>query len=228
MIGIITTVSTTGYLALLIILFLSYRYRTPKINLWVLAIIPLSIILIVSVPVLGDKIMHTFKDDMQENRPKNLKKLAHAYLHEKLDKQIPLNRFSSMAIIYNVFGDDLILGVSNKYDVILNKTYNVNISNGVFDFLAKFGLVGLIFVIYKYARSSLYYLKRTELVIYVVIIFLIIGTGEPIISLPFILIFLFIPYPQIVLAAYNSRRNSVNPIVKKFNPLPILNERSRN
>ena len=194
-IGLITTVSTTGYLALFVIFFLWYRYRNPKINLWILVLIPLLIVLIVNIPFLGDKISKTVNGDMRTNIPKMINKEQHVAQHYE-NKQVPLNRFSSMIVIYDTFESNLILGVSNKYDAILNKKYNVNISNGVFDFLAKFGLVGLIFLLYKYYKFCRFYLGRVELVIYCIVILLIIGTGETILFFPYILIFLFMPFLQ--------------------------------
>jgi hypothetical protein len=194
-ITLITTISTTGYLALLIIFFLSYRYRVPKINIWVLVLIPLSIVIIINTPNLGDKITKTFEGDMKDSRPHQMKIAEHYYQHSK--GPAPLNRFSSMIVIYNKFGNDLILGESNKYNVILNETDNVDISNGIFDFMAKFGLVGFIFLMYKYARFCRVYVFRWELVIYCILVFLIICTGEPIVFLPFMLLFIFLYLEQL-------------------------------
>jgi hypothetical protein len=228
LIALLTTASTTGYLALFVIFFLWYRYKVPRANVWVLVLIPVFCYLLTVVPFLGDKIVKTYKNDMRDLTYSSMRSAALSYRRTHKETLIQLNRFGSMEYIYMQFGNSLILGVSNKYDVILNKTFNVDISNGVSDFLARFGLVGLIFLTYKYGRFCLYYLKRIELMIYGVIIFLIIGTGEPILSLPFIIIFLFIPYPQIGPAMYRPQPNPVNPAVKKFNSPPILNERNRN
>ena len=193
-IALITTTSTTGYLALLLICFLVYRYRVPKINMWVVILIPLTLIIIINTPNLGDKISGTFESDMKDSRPHQLRILERYSRHQK--SQTALNRFSSMIVIYNTFGADLILGVSNKYNVILNKTDDVNISNGVFDFMAKFGLVGFIFLVYKFSKFCKVYLARGELLMYCIIIFLIICTGEPVVFLPNILIFLFMTLEQ--------------------------------
>jgi hypothetical protein len=194
-IGLISTVSTTGYLALLLVFFLWYRYKVPQIKMGVLVVIGLSIVLIFTIPFLGDKITGVFKEDMEQLQPKKLTD-AQRYLSHAQDKQIHVNRFASMILIYNTFGEDLILGVSNDYDVILNKTYSVNTSNGIFDFMAKFGLVGYLFVLYRYSRFCMAYLGRAELLIYSIIAFLIICTGEPIVHLGFVLMFLFIPLAQ--------------------------------
>jgi hypothetical protein len=189
-IGILTTFSTTDYFALLILFFLAYRYRVPKLNLWILIMIPSFVLLIIFVPFLGDKIAGIYTDDMDEL--KHLHEIS--IYHLKHNEEIPLNRFSSMSYIWDNVGSGLILGLSNKYDEILNKVYNVNISNGIFDFMAKFGVVGLIFVVYSYAKFCAAFLKKNEYVIYCVLIFLVMSFGEPIVFLPIVLLFLFLPF----------------------------------
>lgn len=189
-IGILTTFSTTDYFALLILFFLAYRYRVPKLNLWVLVMIPGFALLVIFVPFLGDKIAAIYTDDM--DGLKHLREIS--IYHLKHNEQIPLNRFASMSYIWDNVGSNLILGLSNKYDEILNKVYNVNISNGIFDFLAKFGLTGLVFLIYTYGKFCAAFLKKTEFVIYCILIFLVMSFGEPIMFLPVFLIFLFLPF----------------------------------
>ncbi len=191
-IGIITTLSTTDYLALLILLFCAYRFKVPKINFWAIVIVLVSALIIIFLPILGDKISDTYYNDISDlNR---LKTLEIFYQHNHM--QIPLNRFASMVYIYNLFGFKLILGVSNKYDAILNRTFDINISNGIFDFLAKFGLVGFIFLIYHYSRFCLANVLKWEYLIYCILVLLLVGFGEPILFLPIILMFIFMPVVQ--------------------------------
>ena len=192
-IGNITTFSTTNYLGLLVLLFLFYRYRVPKINLWVVILIPACVLLVIFIPFLGNKIIDTYEEDMRDLN--HLRVLEKFYRHNRM--QIPLNRFSSMWHIYETFGDKLILGVSNKYNDLLNKMYTVNISNGVFDFFAKFGVVGMIFLVYRYIVFCRPYVLRKENLIYCVGIILATSFGEPILTLPIILIFIFLQNPQL-------------------------------
>ncbi len=205
-IGIITTVATTPYLALLIVLFLAYRYKVAKINMWAVLLVLVFAAIIIATPLLGTKIKDTYYEDMDDlNR---VKYLAIFYKHQNM-LYIPLNRFSSMAYIYNTFSYKLIWGVSNKFDVILNKQFLINISNGVFDFLAKFGLVGLIYLVYKYAKFCIAYVLKSEYVIYCILILLVLGFGETILSLVFILMFIFLPVTQIALE--KQRFNKLRP-----------------
>lgn len=186
-IGVVTTLSTTNYLALIILLFLAYRYRVPKLNMYVLLMIPVFIILVITIPFLGDKIAHIYIDDMKGLE--NLKKISKYHR----DEQIPLNRFASMVYLYDALGPNLILGLSNKYDDYINKVYNLNISNGIFDFFAKFGIFGFIFLVWDYVKFCAIYLAKNEYLIYCVLILLVISFGEPILFLPIILLFLFLP-----------------------------------
>ncbi|MGY3213788.1 hypothetical protein [Mucilaginibacter sp. HD30] len=192
-IGIITTVSTTDYLALIVLLFMVYRYRVPRINFGIILLLLIGGAIFVYIPILGDKIMGTYEEDMDDLR--RLKYLEIFY--RRMNSQVPLNRFSSMVYLYETFGWQLILGVSNKYDTIVNSKFNINISNGLFDFMAKFGLVGLIPLVYQYARFCWANVKKHEYTIYCVVTLLVLGFGEPIMFLPNIVMFVFLPFEQI-------------------------------
>ncbi|WP_374951910.1 O-antigen ligase family protein [Mucilaginibacter sp.] len=188
----ITTFSTTNYLGLFVLFILAYRYRVPKLNIWVLVLLPVLIALVVFVPFLGDKIIDTYKEDMRDLN--HLKVLEKFYRHNRME--IPLNRFSSMWHIINSFGDKLILGVSNKYNDTLNKQFTVNISNGIFDFFAKFGIVGFLYLMYRYIRFCRPYVVKIENLVYCALIILALSFGEPILILPFVLVFLFLRIKQ--------------------------------
>jgi hypothetical protein len=196
----ITTFSTTNYLGLLVLIFLSYRYKVPKINIYVLILVPAIILAFIFIPFLGNKIVDTYKEDLRDlNR---LKILERYYHHNRME--IPLNRFSSMWHIINTFGDKLILGVSNKYNDVLNKSYTVNISNGVFDFIAKFGVVGLLYLLFKYGRFCKQYVLTWENIAYCVVILLVLSFGEPILFLPIVMMFLFVREKQKAFSRYGA------------------------
>lgn len=197
----ITTFSTTDYISLLLLLFLAYRVRVPKFNIWLLALIVGVVVVIFTVPILGQKIWDTYQEDMGDLN--HLKILERFYHHYRME--IPLNRFASMVYIYHTFGWSLILGVSNKYSLIFIKTYNVNVSNGIFDFLAKFGLVSLVFLLYKYGKICVRYVLKSEQVIYCILILLMLGFGEPIMILPIVVNFIFMPVEQVQIGAAAER-----------------------
>ncbi|MXV17406.1 O-antigen ligase family protein [Hufsiella ginkgonis] len=203
-IGNITAFSTTNYLALIILFFLVYRYRVPRINIWVLILIPSIIIAFFTIPFLADKIVATYKEDMDDLN--NLRVLERWYRHHRM--QVPLNRFSSAVYIWDNFGDKMFLGVTNRYNDILNKQYKVNISNGLFDFLAKFGIAGLLYFLYRYLRFCAKFMKNGEQVIYCLLIILVASFGEPILAIPFTLIFLFVTRDQVRFSSINLERTA--------------------
>lgn len=198
----ITTFSTTNYLGLMVLLFLAYRYRVPKINFYVLVLVAAIVLAFIFIPFLQNKIVDTYVEDMRDL--KHLKMLEKWYHHNRME--IPLNRFSSMVYIYEQFQGKLILGVSSKYNDILNKSYTVNISNGIFDFMAKMGLVGFLALMVYYVRMCKPYVLRWENIVYCVLILLALSFGEPILFLPIVMIFFFVKIDQIPFSRYSAER----------------------
>lgn len=189
-IGVITTVSTTAYLALLIILFMVYRFRNRKINFGIILMIPLLVLIMIKTPFIGEKIVALYSSDM--DKLENIDHLSRYY--DKIEMQMRLNRFASIAYIYNLFGHKLILGVSNMYDELMNKVYSVNISNGIMDFMAKYGVVGFLYLMNCYARFCKRNVKYIECVVYCLLVIVVLGFGSPILTTPIALMFLFLPY----------------------------------
>jgi|GEM_PF-655454 len=223
-IGNLTTFSTTAYTGLIVLLFLAYRYRVPKINLWALIAIGVIALLVFTVPILGKKMVDMYNEDMADLN--HLKVLEHFYHHYRM--QIPLNRFASMVYIYNVFGWMLILGVSNKYSLIFYRKFNINVSNGIFDFLAKFGLVGLVYLFYRYIRFCKIYVVKPEYVVYCFVMLFLIGFGEPVMILPIILNFLFLSDEQTRIVQAVGGKRSREQYKKYLQSVPAFpNERNR-
>jgi len=187
--AIITTFSTTTYLALLITLFLVYRYRVKKINLGVVALLCLAISMIIFVPFMADKVTDVYYQDVDKLSKLNV---LDSYYRHHTTAPIPLNRFGSMQYIFDNYTYKLILGVTIDYIKVARIPYNVGISNGVFDFLARFGLAGLTFLFYNYAKFCFNYAPKKEYIFYCILILFIIGFGEPVLILPIALMFLFI------------------------------------
>jgi hypothetical protein len=220
-IAILTTASTTGYLVVLIILFLLYRYKVPKLNVWVIVLLPILVVLFMTIPVLSDKITKTYQEDLQDMTFHSLKKSAKdAYYRKDKANAIPLNRFASISYLNYLFGYQLILGANSNYSTFMNSLFRVDISNGIFDFFARFGIVGFLLILYKYGKYCSEYLRTRELMTYAIIIFLATCFGEPVVPLPFVLMFLFISLPQL---------KPVDPAIenfRRFNP-PVLNETTK-
>lgn len=187
--AILTTVSTTAYLGVFLLFFLRYRVlnKGSKITIVMFAII--FALAIPNVPFLGEKIVEIYEQDIQDL--KELEQLSVYYEDE--ERQIPLNRFASVIFLYEQFNWKLFLGVSNQYDEYYIDEYNVNISNGIMDFLTKFGVVGLFVLLNRYGKLCKTYLRKMEYVCYSILILLILSFGEPILMLPICVIFMFLP-----------------------------------
>lgn len=187
--AILTTVSTTAYLGAFILYFLRYRVlsRGSKITIIIFAVI--FALAIPNVPFLGEKVVEIYEQDIRDL--KELEQLSVYY--EDVERQIPLNRFASVIFLYEQFNWKLFLGVSNQYDEYYINEFNVNISNGIMDFITKFGVVGLMVLLYRYGKLCRGYLRKTEYVCYSILILLILSFGEPILMLPICVIFIFLP-----------------------------------
>lgn len=187
-IAIITTLSTTSYIALVFNLLIYYRANGGKyIKIFLLAV-PVIVIAVVKVPFLLSKIMSSYYEDLAV-----MEKMdslgAFYHLH---GGQLPLNRFGSFIYLYNLFKEKLLWGVSNAYQDSTPRLTNVNISNGLIDFIAKFGLIGLIFLLYKYALLLKKLVADNELLIYSLLIIVILSFGEPLLIWQNIIAFLFL------------------------------------
>jgi hypothetical protein len=193
-ITVLTTFSTTGYLGLFATLILALRCRS-KITAWGLVLLPICLFAFIFVPFLGDKIKKTMNQDRRD--------LKHIYaLNKKFNRiheQVPLGRFSSALYVYRGLGQDLIWGVGSKYDQLLNVSYDVNVSNGIFELMAQFGLLGLLYLIYNYLRFCYYHVKKWKYLTHCLVIAFCLGFGQPVLAVPLVLMFMFIPARQIKL-----------------------------
>ena len=166
-VGILTTFSTSSYLALIILLlyYLSFTKSVYK-----LVLIPMLFIGFIfsfyNFNFLGEKI---FSQLEQINS-------ANSYLEHR-------NRFTSFILDVEVFLENPFLG-TGKYDEtrITNVVLAQNRNNGTSDFLASFGIIGFLLYFSFYLKSLKaideikYYGIRSEIII--LIIFLILGFSE--------------------------------------------------
>ncbi|MDF4201857.1 hypothetical protein PXD56_02750 [Maribacter sp. SA7] len=187
--AILTTVSTTAYLGVFLLFFLRYRVLNKGSKMAIIVFAIVFAIAIPNVPFLGEKIVEIYDQDIRDL--KELEQLSSYY--EDVQRQIPLNRFASVIFLYEQFDWKLFLGVSNQYDEFYINEYNVNISNGIMDFITKFGAVGLFVLLYRYGKLCKVYLRKMEYVAYAILILIILSFGEPILMLPICVIFIFLP-----------------------------------
>ncbi len=187
--AILTTVSTTAYLGVFLLFFLRYRVLNKGSKMAIIVFTIVFAIAIPNVPFLGEKIVEIYEQDIRDL--KRIEELSTYY--DDVQRQIPLNRFASVIFLYEQFDWKLFLGVSNQYDEYYINEYNVNISNGIMDFITKFGVVGLFVLLYRFGKVCKVYLRKTEYVGYAILILLILSFGEPILMLPICVIFIFLP-----------------------------------
>jgi len=187
-IAIITTLSTTTYVCFAFIILLFLRVNGLKITTVVLFAVPILCIVAFQVPFLVDKIGRIWEEDQFELR--EMTRLAGWY--QKNGGQLHLNRFGSFIYIYDYLNYKLIWGVSNGYQDTLPEGDVLNISNGDIDYVAKFGVIGLLFLLHRYILFLKKFLYSNEYIIYCVIILLVLGFGEPMLMFSSTLCFLFL------------------------------------
>ncbi|MDO6470693.1 hypothetical protein [Maribacter sp. 1_MG-2023] len=187
--AILTTVSTTAYLGVFLLFFLRYRVLNKGSKVTIIAFAIIFALAIPNVPFLGEKIVEIYEQDIRDL--KRIEQLSTYY--DDVQRQIPLNRFASVIFLYEQFDWKLFLGVSNQYDEYYINEYNINISNGIMDFITKFGVVGLFVLLYRFGKVCKVYLRKMEYVFYAILILLILSFGEPILMLPICVIFIFLP-----------------------------------
>ncbi|MEB2777650.1 hypothetical protein SYJ56_20200 [Algoriphagus sp. D3-2-R+10] len=196
-VSILTTISTTAYLAFGVLMFLYYRVNGGIISIKMILGFAVGIVLFFSLPFLGDKIIQTYQDDVKALDDYEMIINGLDYFTEN-EGEVKLNRFASGVFLYRNFGHQLIFGVSNAYINVKSSVYGVeiskfNISNGIIDFIAKFGMIGLIFLFYRIGNFIYIHYQKLEFSLYIIFIILVMNFGEPLLILPITLIFLFLP-----------------------------------
>ncbi|MCO5948035.1 hypothetical protein [Mucilaginibacter flavidus] len=186
-IAIITTLSTTTYIAFAIMILIYCRAKGVRITTLLIFIAPFLCVAVVSLPFLFDKILDTYNKDMLDI--KNIHTLSATYI--EMGRVMPLNRFGSMLFLIDTFGNKLFFGVSNSYKETVQLLHNISISNGIFAFCAQFGVVGLGCLFYRAYKFFRKYITA-ELAIYCLIVILVLGFGECIYLSSLLLAFLFL------------------------------------
>jgi hypothetical protein len=213
--AIITTISTTSYLALAVIVFFYFRARGVKFSKLAFLLIPILGVIALQLPFFFQKISMIYASDSADME--RIQFLSKWYL--KRGAQLPLNRFGSAFYLYQLFGINLIWGVSNIYEDSVPILRAINISNGIFEFMAMYGLIGLTFLL---NRCFVFFRKFTnsiELSVYGLVLILILGFSESIFSIPFMLCFFFLYFysePEEIPLQHVERSLGLDPINAKI------------
>ncbi len=177
-IAIATTQSTTTYIGLLIIVILYARVNGLKTSTMLLVLIPSLAVCAVALPFMFAKIGRVWDEDQAIIY--KIEELGDWYLRN--GGEVPLNRFGSIIYLWREFHWSLLWGISNGYQDATKLANMVNLSNGDFDFMAKYGFVGLVFFMYRYLQLIKKLLFKNEYLFYCGLLMLTLGFGEPILS----------------------------------------------
>lgn len=188
-IAIVTTQSTTTYLGFLIIILLYARVNGLKTGTMLLVLVPGLVVAAVALPFMFNKIADTWTSDLESIY--KLEGLGAWYL--KNGQQMPLNRFGSLIYVWRQFHWSLLWGISNGYQEATKMGGLLNLSNGDADYLAKFGLVGLLYFLRRFLMVCKKFLFKKEYLFYCGLLMLVLGFGEPMLTFTSTLCFLFLP-----------------------------------
>jgi hypothetical protein len=186
--GVITTLSTTSYVALGVVILMYYRAKGVKISTLAIFAVPALAVAVFKLPFLLDKVVEIYKHDMRDL--KNIAWLSAYYL--KVGEQMPFNRFASLLFIYNQYHEKLIFGVSNIFVESVPYLRNANTSSGLFEYFAKFGIVAFLLLIYRVCQFFKKFATSNEQVFYTVLLVMILGFSESIFILPMMTNFYFL------------------------------------
>ncbi len=189
-VAIVTTLSTTSYIALLVVIFMYLRARGVKMATLIIFIGPVLFVLAFQLPFLVNKIASIYQSDSEDMN--NIEFLSNWYF--KRGTQMPLNRFSSMMYLCQLFGMNLIWGVSNIFEDSVPILKTINLSNGIFSFMAKFGLIGLTYMLNRAYVLFKKFSNSTEISLYYIAVILILGFGEQIFIINLTMCFFFLYY----------------------------------
>src|SRR5471030_1317975 len=96
-----------------------------------------------------------------------------------------------MFYLYQLFGINLLWGISNNYSDSVPTLKSINISNGVFETMAQFGLVSLAYLLNRAYALCKKFTGSIEISLYCIMVIIVLGFSEPIFSMSFTLSFFF-------------------------------------
>lgn len=182
---ILSTMSTTGYVLLSIIMIFYLINRDFKKILLMLPVAVIVLVLFFSLPFMKDKILELVRE------PSGLSEMV--YQSARRESNITPQRFSSFIITLIDFKNNPLLGIAAHSDQSWTEQVGSNISpiSGIGNLMAQFGLAGLIPFLFFSIRSSLIFSKYFNYKGKLLLFFIILGISisYTIIFIPFIMCF---------------------------------------
>jgi hypothetical protein len=151
-IALLTTLSTAGFVIFFIFIPLFIYQQRNRLN-----ILKLFFIVIVALPIFSLEFMSDKIINEAYSRDNNLK-----YIVAKTDQEtVSLGRFGSMALAFLDFPANPITGIGMQ-DIERTQGLHTRLVwvNGLADFLSRFGLLGITFLLYTYLLSIKLILKN--------------------------------------------------------------------
>ena len=205
LITLLTTLSTTGYLSLIIITFwYLYNVESNK-KIFAAPIILLGSIYILNLDFILTKILKIFSTY-------NNVFLTYSALSYKTGNSYSMGRFAGFMMNIKDFLNNPVIGYGGHSELTWANRMQVNLAsiNGLGSWLAMFGSIGMIIFIYSYYKSfktiGLYYNFKKHILLFFVI--LVLGFSFNLIQTPlffaFMLSYIYIPLPN---KKYKGKKN---------------------
>lgn len=169
-VALVSTQSTTGYLAYLVIVFFYMYNKMSRVILVLFPVILAILVMIFSLPFMSNKIVRLISETNE------LDAMVVRTIGRKGEPYTP-QRFSSLLITMIDFKNNPVLGLGGKVEEGWTMKIGARISpiTGIGNLLAQFGLVGCVFFVFSTLASSLFfarYLKMNiRLLLFIVILF---------------------------------------------------------
>lgn len=187
---VVSTGSSTGYLCLMVILIWFYYVKSKKIFVLILPLVMIVISLIFNyTSSLKDKIA---------NQMNNAQTELDFYIENGAEQQTSIGRFNGLLLNLKDFNKNPIIGFGGNFNSTFAEENNLNITStsGLGNWLAQYGLVGFIFLLICFYRSSglLVYLYKGEGLIFLITIYLIMSFSFNLMEISSFILFFFTNY----------------------------------
>ena len=179
----LTTVSTTAYLVIGVLLFMYLLNKGRIASLLAPALLVPLALLVWQLDFVGDKIEHQY--ETRDEALKNEKKYFQLGF-----KNRSLGRFGSLLVDYKDLTNNPVLGTGFQYEErTQGKLITYAKTNGLSDYMVKFGLLGLVlFIINLYRSFKRLQQEHPYKGVYVVpVLLMLIGFSNPVLFLPLFL-----------------------------------------
>jgi hypothetical protein len=168
--ALISSQSTTGYMALVFILLFYYYNRKPKLVLILWPLLAVIIILIFSLPFMSDKIVSLINETSQIDY----------MVAGSIGREEAINpqRFASFMIAFRDFVNNPILGLGGVDAESWTARIGANVGKitGIGNLMAQYGIVGFLFFIIASYKSSSFFSRtfnyRGKFLFFIIIIFI--------------------------------------------------------